>query len=472
MSEDTFMNESVLSERREKSDDHAKEIGPLLCSKLVRLLKSGTMFSIQHDQTAEAAKDLAGWINEELEETGNDSLSLQMSEHNFFIDGALIGADERSHERLQKLRETFAVKDVNILEFKAGITSGELLKVLDGLDDAEQESLDGFSSPHLELALVADRVDEMNSKADERRQILELYAGLLVRCQMYFGLVRAGGNPTTRGIKRLVQRVTDRVADYGDVFIGLIHMKLLHGHDFVHASNCAIYAMILADAVGLGKLDIVRCGMTAIAQDIDKLEREQPAKSMDIGDESHFQTNLNSVTSLSQTGTRDVLSALRLVTNYERGFPYNRPLPTAWYEDQLQPHLLSRIVEIGRDYDVLTQGMEGFESMKPDLALQSLMDQMGTHYDPLLVKLFVNALGVYPVGSVVRLSDGRKGLVIRNAPSVGKEALSNATRPVVRLLDGTEQIVDLSRETNSRLNIERILEDDEIESRPGAFLLF
>ncbi|MFU8806095.1 MAG: hypothetical protein ACNA8W_19945, partial [Bradymonadaceae bacterium] len=273
-------------------------------------------------------------------------------------------------------------------------------------------------------------------------------------------------------IKRLVQRITDHIDEHGDAFVGLINMKLMTGQDFVHATNCAVYSMVLAHAVRLSPPDIVRCGMTAIAQDIDKLDTDSSDVQMEVGDKSHFDTNLASVITLSQTGTRDVLSALRLVTNYERGFPYNRPLPVSWYQDGLKPHLLSRIIEIARDYDVLTQGYEELEPLKPDMALQALMERIGSHYDPILTKLFINALGVYPVGCVVRLNDGRQALVIRSSDLRASDGLSQAARPVIRMLDGSEEIVDLSKDSNSGLSIERILQDDEVKTRPSAFLLF
>jgi HD-GYP domain-containing protein (c-di-GMP phosphodiesterase class II) len=472
MSDDTFMNSTVLNDRREGGDDRSKEIGPVLCSKLIRLLKSGEIFSIEHDQTAEAAEDLVEFINAALAESDNTEMALQMTEHNFFLDGVLIPIDQRSHDRIHKLRETFIAQQANVITFSAGVAVGEFLQLLDALADPEKTNLDGFLLPHIELQLVVEDQDDVGKSDDERREIIELYAGLLIRCRMYFSRVVSGMNPSTRGIKRLVQRITDRIDEHGDVFIGLMHMKLMQGRDFVHAANCAVYSMILADAVGLSPLDIVRCGMTAIAQDVDKLDSEQPDEQMEVGDGTHYRTNMTSVTVLSQTGTRDVLSALRLVTNYERGFPYNKPLPKTWYQDELTPHVLSRIVEVARDYDILTQGLEGLDAMKPDLALQALMEKMGSHYDPLLVKLFINAIGIYPVGSVVELSDGRRALVIKNAKSVGAEGLSQATRPVVRLLDGTEEIIDLGKKPNAGLYIEHILSDDEVEQRPGAFLLF
>ena len=471
MEKSTLGQNTLLTDRRQKEHHVVREQGQLFCTKLIRLIKSGKIFSAEHAQTQEAAEDLATWVNEYLTDNEQDFLQLQFTEHNIFLDGDLIAVEERGNTRAQLLRDSFLTRYVNVIECKQGITSREFVDLIIALY-SDEERLNKFTLTHLSLLLIGINESADGFTADERRAIIELYAALLVRTRSYFNRIRARTNPTAKHIKRLLQRITDHIDGRADAFIGLINMKLVTGRDFIHATNCAIYSIILANEAGLNKLDVVRCGMTAIAQDVDKLDNSYQTEAMDMGDQVHYQTNLTSVVTLTQTGSQDVLSALRLVTNYERGFPYNRPLPTSWYEDGLPPHLLTRIVEIARDYDILTQGFESLEPLKPDMGLQALMMKMGSHYDPALVKLFINALGIFPVGSQVRLSDGRCGLVIRSASTRTRDGISQASRPTVRLLDGSAEIINLSSSRHSRLYVERLLGDDEIQERPGALLLF
>jgi hypothetical protein len=67
--------------------------------------------------------------------------------------------------------------------------------------------------------------------------------------------------------------------------------------------------------------------------------------------------------------------------------------------------------------------------MRPEEALNALLEDEGGHYDPLLTKLFVNTIGIYPVGTVVKLSTGELAVVHR--PPVDP-ALVN--RPFVSIL--------------------------------------
>lgn len=464
--------QTVLQERGERREEPQAELGPQLCLRLYRVLRSSRTFTRTHSQTLEAAREFCEWVNQCLAKGQSGQFSLQIAEHNLFLDGQLISIDERSRERGDILRKVFLERAVNQVILRSGISPAELLEFLEALEDSSRVTLTGFALASLELLLVDQKGEELEDDVDPRREVIEFYAALLLRCRTYFERTRTGMNASTREIKRVIQRIAERLETDEHIFVGLIHLRMLPGKDFVHAGNVALYSMVLARAVGLRLEELVRCGMTAIAQDIDKLNGVSTVGEMEVGDETHFNTNLTSVITLSQKGTRDVLSALRLVTNYERGFPYNRPMPTAWYEDQLSPHLLSRIIEIARDYDVLTQGFETIKPMTPDLALQALMEKMGSHYDPMLIKLFINTVGLYPAGCTVVLNDGRRALVIQSSSVTSDKGLSRATRPVLRILDGTEQIVDLKENSHSSLAIERIVDHDEAGARPSAFLLF
>ena len=49
--------------------------------------------------------------------------------------------------------------------------------------------------------------------------------------------------------------------------------------------------------------------------------------------------------------------------------------------------------------------------MSPDKALSIMMERAGTQLDPLLLKFFINMVGVFPIGSLLLLSTRELGLV-------------------------------------------------------------
>jgi HD-GYP domain-containing protein (c-di-GMP phosphodiesterase class II) len=454
------------------------EVGPQLCVHLVRLLKLAEMYKIDHRQTIINTREVAQWLAHQLREFDEDAFQIQLTEANIFFNGQLLRLDSRTFAKVAMLKATFLEYSVNQMTFRKGIEGDELLLLVSALKDMKSGvmfSVENFEAQNLELAFVVERELDLPD-VDERRKLVELYANLLVKTSMYFHRLRRGSNPSAKHIKRIVQNLSTEVVKHPDVFTGLINLRLIGAQDFMHAVNTSIYAMLLGDALQLERLDLVRIGMTAVTQDIDRIQGEgantsEESSGLEAGDETHFRTNLSSVIAMSGIGGEDVLSALRLVTSYERGFPYCEPMPKSWYRDELRPHLLSRIIEIGRHYDAITQGKRDVPARTPDIALQLMIRRMGEHFDPELFRLFINLVGIFPVGSMVELSNGEKALVVRSPSLLAQNKLSNATRPVVRLIS-SEQLLDLSLESNRGLHILRIVEPEEIEDHPGAFFLF
>lgn len=71
--------------------------------------------------------------------------------------------------------------------------------------------------------------------------------------------------------------------------------------------------------------------------------------------------------------------------------------------------------------------------------MEQLVTGAGTTLDPVLVRLFVNMLGMYPPRTVVRLSTGEVAIVVR--PTDGEPL-----RPVVRVI--TSAVGDLVEPTD------------------------
>ena len=87
------------------------------------------------------------------------------------------------------------------------------------------------------------------------------------------------------------------------------------------------------------------------------------------------------------------------------------------YNDDPQPSLFSRIVRIADDYDTLTRNRDDGPLMVPPDAIALMNGASGTFYDPALLQILVNKLGLYPPGSLVELSDGRWALAMSGVRS-------------------------------------------------------
>lgn len=117
-------------------------------------------------------------------------------------------------------------------------------------------------------------------------------------------------------------------------------------------------------------------------------------------------------------------------------------------------------------YDALTASRCYKEAMSPAEACKILIKLSGFHLDQKLVYQFIRCIGVYPVGSLVELSDGRMGIVW---DLEGRDAL----HPVVKCFYSMKhrkfvdvKYVDLSR---TELNITKGVSPCSLEIDPTPF---
>ncbi len=117
-----------------------------------------------------------------------------------------------------------------------------------------------------------------------------------------------------------------------------------------------------------------------------------------------------------------------------------------------KPSLYSRIVRIAEDFDTLTRIRPDGPLMAPSEALRRMLAASGRRYDPDLLQVFVNEVGLYPPGSLLELEDGAWGVVVSGARS--RETFATPLVRVVRLPDGEppehDYIVDLAEASSIR----------------------
>ena len=107
------------------------------------------------------------------------------------------------------------------------------------------------------------------------------------------------------------------------------------------------------------------------------------------------------------------------------------------------------------------------EAISPDHALRMMSESAGKDFDPILLKAFINMLGVYPVGTLVKLNTGEIGLVKENPEQAdGAHPLIVVLIPQDNGRYSLGETIDLSqRETPDETYVRHIVET----YNPGLF---
>lgn len=130
-----------------------------------------------------------------------------------------------------------------------------------------------------------------------------------------------------------------------------------------------------------------------------------------------------------------------------------------------QIHVASRVVAIANRFDNLSNPVDPRRALSPAEALATMWSKEKNAFDTVLLQLFIRAMGVYPPGSIISLSDGRVGAVVASACT--EAPLS----PQVMIFDRETPrrqaiIVDLAKENSIKIDHSLRLQDrpdDELD---------
>jgi HD-GYP domain-containing protein (c-di-GMP phosphodiesterase class II) len=227
----------------------------------------------------------------------------------------------------------------------------------------------------------------------------------------------------------------ETVLSQHDVLAGVIHMRQFEANLYAHVINVCILALMLGAMQGLEKRVLACVGVGALLHDVGQvhLPRNLLRKPGLYTAQEHRLMQAHpylGATMLSQTPHMPADACRIVAEHHERldGSGY----PQGLAGNALSP--LSQIVAIADVYEAMLGTREGRPPLLPAQAIKELYQQgRAQQLDLGLVEKMIRCLGIYPVGSLIELNTGERGLVIAVNP--GK-----ALQPVVHLFwDQTHQ---------------------------------
>jgi HD-GYP domain-containing protein (c-di-GMP phosphodiesterase class II) len=253
-------------------------------------------------------------------------------------------------------------------------------------------------------------------------------------------------SPALRRAKKVVHAIVDLLFEEEASLLALTAIRTFDNRTFNHSANVCILSVAAGRELGLDKRTLGRLGLAALLHDIGKIEipRDLLTKGAELTSEERGVLEkhpLEGVKALLRfQGLSDISVRCAVVAFEHHLLRDGRGYPTR--VRRRSPGLPSRLVTIADFYETLTApGTLTEEGVPPEEALRLMVAAKA--FDPLLLKVFISAVGVVPIGSLVRLSTGEDAIVVRRDPSGGR-------RPTVTLLRSGE---DGSRELGEEIDL-------------------
>jgi HD-GYP domain-containing protein (c-di-GMP phosphodiesterase class II) len=351
------------------------------------------------------------------------SIRLQFVEATVYINDLRLRLPPSSAEQVEHLRAAFEKRGLGGLAFSRPVDTSALREFLvlftrpvETPEDVEAlrrslEDLKELAMSLLDPKQFADGLDDSQLKIDKKTFALQTYAKCIVAAREFVEAVRSGRDPGQgkMHITRIVQDLVDIATERVNFLIKMSAIKSAFQYQYNHAANTCVLSIVLGRSLSVDRLDLVDLGTSALFADLGfaLLPPEMLERQIELNDADRLEINqamIRQIRSVIGKGKLNAAIMRRVVVAYEHHLPLAE-----------QNHVFSRIVSVADAYDALTTKRPWREGFTADEGLRILMQHTGTKYDPLVVKVLVNLMGIYPLGSAVRLASGEIAIVYHNS---------------------------------------------------------
>jgi HD-GYP domain-containing protein (c-di-GMP phosphodiesterase class II) len=250
--------------------------------------------------------------------------------------------------------------------------------------------------------------------------------------------VRRGGTISFKQAKRAIQNIVELMLQDEASILGLTNLRCHDQYTHNHSINVSLLSVALGNRAGYPKVELADLGLAALFHDMGKssipadvlnkpgefTEEEWAAMRSHPTQGVLEMTRLRGITSLP--GRMAAASFEHHMNCDFTGYP---KLSVPW-----KISVTGRILMIADCYDAMTSSrVYRREPIPPAKVLKMMFAKSGTAFDPVLLKLFVNCVGILPIGTLVLLDSNRLAVVLRPA-----QDNANAERPLVRIITDAE----------------------------------
>lgn len=251
-------------------------------------------------------------------------------------------------------------------------------------------------------------------------------------------IVEHGGSVSD--IKPFVLDIVESIIENQSVMISMHQLYSYHKYTYSHCVNVGIISTYIGIKLNFSKDELIQVCTAGMLHDIgkkyipisilDKKEKLTDDEFNVIRSHPNYGykmiKNFNSISGLSKVAVLD---------HHERcdGSGYPRGLGCNDISS------FGKIIAVADTYDAMTSNRSYRKAYSPSETVEYLMGDGGKLFDFNVIDNFTKSVAVFPDGAIVELSDGTKGVVIKNYHDC-------ILRPVIRTLDD-DKVIDLKNDS-------------------------
>ena len=247
-------------------------------------------------------------------------------------------------------------------------------------------------------------------------------------------------------IADVARQIVASILPEGRVSLDMADLRSYDDYTYAHSVNVAVLCCVLGIGLEMSERDLEYITTAALLHDLGKLTipKDILNKPGRLSPEEYALIKTHPVKSYELLSDNYGISAhvkqavLLHHENYDgSGYPHGL------YGDEQS--IFVRVLHVCDVYDALTSNRPYKAGYCPSEAAEYLMGACGIMFDKYVVEKFLQLVPMYPKGTVVKLSNGKKAIVVDNTDG-------RNLRPIVRTID-VGQDIDLSDRLNLNITI-------------------
>ncbi len=286
----------------------------------------------------------------------------------------------------------------------------------------------GWNYQHIRVGRLNAEDRRSDGIGSDMAAIRQLYTNAVSVAQVAWESAEAEGEPDLPAALQAIEGLADAVTHNRTALVALTAMRNYDNYTFTHMVNVSILAMGQARALGIEGRLLREFGLSALMHDIGKVRTpkeilNKPDKLTDDEFAIMRRHTVDGAEILRRTPEMPILAPVVAFEHHLRqdgtGYPASAK--------RAGLNLATMICGIADVYDAMRSQRAYQKAFPTDRILAVLKRNDGTQFDQHLVRRFVQLLGIYPPGNLVRLSTGEIAVVTQvHAP--------DPHRPRVRVL--------------------------------------